>query len=130
MKKEDVLRTVRHYKGTVIAGILCIVVLFYVGACESQVQSLIVEDAMVNRAELGLEIEGLVKTAELRTLDLDKQDAIKKKIAEVGLVIAAGGTVNPVGVGVSLAGIMGVGLLVDNSKKDSIIKVLQNNKKT
>jgi hypothetical protein len=130
MKKVNVQETVRHYKGTTIAAVICLTVVLYIGACESKVQSLVKADVKVNRVELKLELDNLIKTAEYRMHDLDKQDAIKKKIAEVGLAMAAGGTVNPVGVAVSLAGLMGVGLLVDNSKKDSIIKTLQNTKKT
>lgn len=130
MKTEEVKAKVRHYKGTMVAAILCIIVVIYVGACESKVQSLVKAGVKVNRVELKLELDNLIKTAEYRMHDLDKQDAIKQKIAEVGMALAAGGTVNPIGVAVSLTGLMGIGLIADNSKKDSLIKALQNKNNT
>ncbi len=130
MKTQNVRTVIRHNKATVIAIVICIAIVFYVGACESKVQSLVkAEGVKVNRQELSLELDNLIKTAEYRTQDLDRQDAIKQKIAEVGLAMAAGGTINPYGVAVSLLAVTGLGVMADNSKKDSIIKTLQNNKK-
>jgi hypothetical protein len=130
MNTDNVMKTIRHYKGTTIATIICIAIVFCLVACESQVQSLNRPGVKVNRAELKLELDGIIKTAEYRALDLDKQDALKVKLSEIAMVIASGGTVNPIGAGIGLLAIMGVGTISDNSKKDGIIKTLQNKNKT
>jgi len=61
--------------------------------------------------------------------DLDRQDAFKAKLAEIGIAVAQGGTIDPIGAGVTLLGILGLGAVADNRKKDSIIKTLQNGQK-
>ena len=67
---------------------------------------------------------------ELAYADLDKQDLFKQKIFELGVVAAQGGTINPVGAGITLLGILGMGAVGDNLKKDSIIKTMKNGKTT
>ena len=124
---------IRHNQGLavsiVLAGILCI----WGFGCESKVQSLTRPDHKVTRDELALELgvetalfttelEKLVAKARLREKELDKQDEFKAAILELGLIAAEGGTINPVGAVVTLAGILGVGAVVDNRRKDLLIK--------
>ncbi len=118
----------RHYQGTSVAIIIVISALFWIYGCESKVMSITNAPAKVTRAELKIEIDAFLATAEIRYAELDKQDEFKEKIVEFGMVVVEGGTLNPAGVAVGLVGVLGVGAVVDNRKKDSLVKILQNNK--
>jgi len=131
MKK--LMQTFRHYQGTSVAIIIVIAVLFWTYGCESKVASIMAPNQKVTRAELTLEVQkeaerleneldNLIALAELKEQDLDRQDAFKAKLVELGTVVAEGGTLNPVGVGVGLLGIIGIGATVDNRIKDKVIK--------
>jgi hypothetical protein len=76
----------------------------------------------VTRVQLDAEVDRLVVDIELAIEDLNKQDLFKQKLFEIGMVAAQGGTINPVGAGVTLLGILGIGAVADNRKKDSIIQ--------
>lgn len=52
---------------------------------------------------------------------LQQQDDVKAAILEMGLVLAEGGTVNPLGAGLTILGILGIGAVRDNAKKDGLL---------
>ena len=116
------LEFMRHYKG-LMAGIVlsCLICLWSFG-CESKVQS-IAGGVMVTRAELAIEIDTLARQVELKIVDLDRQDAIKQELFNIGIVIAESGidAVNPIGAALNIAGLLGLGLYFDNRKKDALL---------
>ena len=93
--------------------------------CESQVKSPFNPDRDVTRQQLQNEVDKYVADIELAFTDLDRQDIFKQKLFEFGVVLAQGGTVNPVGAGITLLGILGVGAVADNRKKDSVIRTMK-----
>lgn len=130
---EKLKKMVRHNEGMTVCVILACAVCVWCYGCESKAFSLIEPGLQVTRLELTgeLEAETARLSAELTTLQakarlrgeqLDKQDELKAAILEIGLVVAKGGTINPVGAVVSLVGLLGIGAVVDNRKKDGIIK--------
>jgi len=129
MKKffEDVKRLYRHNQFFALALVVVIGLSIWLIGCESSVTSPINPPKKVTRAELDAEMEHLIAQVELAIEDLNKQDLFKQKLFEIGLVAATEGGVNPIGVGVTLLGILGIGAAADNRKKDSVIKTLQNN---
>ena len=127
---------IRHNMGLVVAIVLAVIVLGNV-SCDSKIASPIDPTVKLTRDELLLEydvamgnIESQLETLErkfvLAERDLDRQDAIKQKVAEIGVVLAEGGTVNPAGIAVSLLGLLGIGAVVDNRIKDVRMKTLEN----
>jgi hypothetical protein len=101
----------------------------------------LVRDAEVEVAQLQAQIlditsqteldqEALSALKEQRTRQLDQMDALKTTAMEIGLVLAEGGTVNPVGVICTIAGILGVGAIADNRRKDGLIIDIQENART
>jgi hypothetical protein len=72
------------------------------------------KENVVNKEKLALLVAQKVKL-------LDQQDAAKAAVLEIGFVLAEGGAVNPLGVLSTFAGILGIGLLRDNAKKDGLI---------
>ena len=84
-------------------------------------------DRMVTRPQLKIEVDTFLAEAKFKFEDLDRQDAFKRLLFEYALVVAEGGSVNPVGVAVSLFGILGIGAIADNRRKDGVIKGLKPN---
>ena len=127
MKKflDDVKRLYRHNQFFALALVVVLALSIWLIGCESSVTSPINPPKKVTRPELNAEIEYLTAQIDIAVADLDKQDLFKQKLFEIGLVAAQGGTVNPVGAGVTLLGILGIGAVADNRKKDSVIKTLQ-----
>jgi len=127
MKKliEKIKETFRHNQALAVAVVVCLALGVYLIGCESSVTSPINPPNKVNRVQLNAEIERLMVDIDLAVEDLDKQDLFKQKLFEIGLATAQGGTINPIGAGVTLLSILGIGAVADNRKKDSIIKTLQ-----
>ena len=68
------------------------------------------------------ELLTLKETTELRMQDLHRQDAIKQALFNNAMLIAESGNPNPLGLLSLLGTIFGIGAVIDNRKKDGIIK--------
>lgn len=119
---DKILKFMRHYKGLMIAIVLSSLACLWSFGCESEVQST-AGVGMVTRAELALEVEAFTSAIELKIADLDKQDAIKAELFNIGLIVAEGGVnaINPIGAAVNIAGLLGLGLIYDNRKKAALL---------
>jgi hypothetical protein len=126
-KMKKIGELLRHNLFLMAAAIVCCLLLSWGCIFDSKTVSPSPPPHKVTRNVLDIEIDDYMAKAKLAYDDLDKQDAFKKKILEFGLVVAEGGSLNPVGVIATLAGILGIGAVADNRKKDSLIKMLQNN---
>lgn len=122
---EKIKVVLRHNQGLAVAVMVVIVLGVWIIGCESTVSSPINNTKTVNRVQLDADVERLMVDIQLAYEDLAKQDLFKEKLFEIGVMAAQGGTINPVGAGVTLLSILGLGAAVDNRKKDSIIKTLQ-----
>ena len=120
------LSAARHNQFLALALAVAIAFSIWLIGCESSVISPTNPPKKVTRPELNVERDHVLAEFKLAYEDLAKQDLFKQKLFEIGLVAAQGGTVNPVGAGVTLLGILGIGAVADNRKKDSVIKTLQN----
>ncbi len=120
--------TLRHNQFLAVGIVIVIALGIYLVGCESSVTSPL-SGKKVTRPLLSAEVELKVAEIEAAYADLDKQDLFKQKVFELGLAAAQGGTIDPVGAGVTLLGILGIGAVADNRKKDSIIKTLQKTQK-
>jgi hypothetical protein len=120
-----------------LIGLIVGMVLFFAAyGCESTVPSILsttlpaisggtATKKMVTRNELSAELTYIAAVAETRYADLDKQDQIRAMLLSQASLIASGGTFNPVGLLPILAGIMGIGAVVDNRKNASVINSQQ-----
>lgn len=119
--------TIRHNAFLFNAIIIATVSLLWIYGCESQTKSLKYPGTRVNRAELMLELENIISESHIRISDLDKQDEFKEAMFNIAIVAAESGTINPVSVALTLGSILGFGAVVDNRRKDTVIKTLKNN---
>jgi len=112
---------------TVIVSVsLCI----WLYACESKVKSLVEPTQLINRAELQLELDSFMSMAQIRMLELDKQDAFRSLIVENSLLLVQGTPFNPVGLITAIAGIYGLAhatTKTTNAVVNSIKKKVVNN---
>jgi len=116
---------VRHNFGVCLAVPLCFLLLIYCYSCQSTVVSLVNSEVRVTRAELVLEVDQFLASAELKFTDLDRQDLVKNTIFNSILEVAQGKSANPIGIIVTLAGILGVGAIGDNIRKRTHINTLK-----
>ena len=98
----------------ILSTIICAVLVFYAYGCEAKTDSLICPGQQVNRDELMLEIETLLKTTTIRVEDLDKQEKLRQVIFNQALVIAQDGSINPIGLMTSLLAVFGIGAAADD----------------
>jgi len=125
---------IRHNYGAVLAAVFVCGLLIWIVGCQSQVSSLSDPETKVTREQLRVEyedaiadlqrqVETLGNTYRLKQEELDRQDSLKKQLLEVGAVVAETGKVNLLGLLGIAGGILGVGIAVDNRRKDTVIQV-------
>ncbi len=130
---KQLVKWVRHNQGVFVALIICSGMLIWTLGCESKVTSLTDPTKKVTADELSIEVEGLLaklnielnlimKSADVKFKDLARQDAIKQKMMDFSLLAAKTGTLNPSGLVGLIAGIVGIGAVIDNRIKDKVIK--------
>lgn len=110
--------------GQSIAVIVILLLCVWIFGCQSKVRSLNGSLDEVTRVELKNELDHLLTVAESRFLELDRQDEIKQMIFNSALMMARGGSINPIGVMTTFGAILGLGATVDNVKKRKEIKKL------
>jgi hypothetical protein len=103
-----------------VATILVFGIVIWVYGCQSTAPSPLTNQP-ATRAKLVVEAEKYAADLALAYADIDRQDAFKRQILEMGVAVAQTGTVNPLGMGLSLLGLLSTGLLVDNRRKDVAI---------
>ncbi len=116
---------IRHNSGMVIGCILSVAVLAWAYGCESKVRSILDPTCTVNRTGLQAEVDHFITLAELKFQDLDKQDEIKAALFNIAITYMQGGQINPLGVVMTLATILGIGAGVDNVRKRTHINTLK-----
>lgn len=134
MKKlwETVGVGVRHNIPLVAAVVACIVLLGWGIGCESKVVSMNDPSKKVTREELKLEVNeeaamleqklmNLAAEAKAKNEKLDREDAMKTSLLEIGMVFASGGAINPIGTALTIFGILGVGAVANSREKDKVI---------
>lgn len=118
---------VRHNSGIVIGSVLAIAILIWTYGCESQVTSILYAPDLVNRGQLQIEVDTFIAQAELKFVDLDRQDEVKSTLFNVAIDFMQGGKVNPAAVAIVIGNILGLGAVVDNVRKRTLIQTLKSN---
>lgn len=118
----SVKKWINHNRSLVIGAVLCAALTAFAFGCEVTTESPFDQQEKVTRSELDIQVRNYVDRVELAYQDLATKEAIIKAIAEVGLAYAEGGSINMVGLASTIAGIIGVGAVIDNRRKDAVIK--------
>jgi outer membrane murein-binding lipoprotein Lpp len=112
-----------HNMFLTVAAILTIGAGVWLVGCESSVKSPFTPEQKVTRDQLSAQVESYNALVKLAVASLDKQDLFRQYLVNEVLAVAQGSTLNPSGIIVGLVGLLGVGAVVDNRRKDTVIKV-------
>lgn len=124
---KEIWKFVRHNQGMFIGGAIAIAVLVWTYGCQSQVTSIVYAPKLVNRRELQIEVDSFIAQAELKFADLNRQDEVKSTLFNVAIDFMQGGNVNPAAVAIVLGNILGLGAVIDNVRKRTLIETLKSN---
>ena len=124
---DKISEKLRHNQFLATALVVVLVALFWVYGCDSKTSSPWHPEQKVTRAQLDADIERMNAEIAIAYQDLDKQDLFKQELFNNLSIMAEGGAVNPMGVGLGLLSVLGLGAVADNRKKNSVIKTLQKN---
>ena len=116
---------VRHNSGIVIGSVLCAIILVWSYGCESKVTSLANAPVLVTRAELEVEVDHFLKNAEIRFIELNRQDEFKRTFFTIAIEFMSTGKINPLAVALTLGNLLGLGAVVDNVRKRTLINTLK-----
>lgn len=116
---------IRHNPGIVIGVILAIATLVWSYGCQSKVVSITNTPILVTRAELELEVDHFLKTAEIRFIELDRQDEFKQTFFAMAIEFMQGGKINPIAVALTIGNLLGIGAIADNIKKRTYIATMK-----
>jgi len=108
-------------KFQIICTIIICGLLLFMYSCESKAMSLQDPTRKVTRAELLAEFEFITAQMNIRTADLDRQDAFKQMMTDQAVLISSGGQINPAGLITTVAAIFGFGAVIDNVRKRKVI---------
>jgi len=107
----------KEHGALLITILVTVGVLFFIYACEPKVSSLWDNGLRINRQELQLELDQLVSLAQLKMVDLDKQEQLRAVILQNALILVQGQPFNPVGLITGVAALYGITTGVSNAGK-------------
>jgi hypothetical protein len=119
---EQLKKWVRHNQTLVASAVLCVVLVAFAFGCQVTTENPFNPEEKVTRQELRIEAESYAAKLDLAYQDLDKKDAIIKAVLEAGMAYAQEGGINPIGLASTMFGLLGMGAVVDNRRKDAVIK--------
>ena len=99
---------VKKNTSLLITVLVTIGFLIFVYACEPKTSSLDGSLKKVTREELRLQLDNILATAQLRMIDLDRQDRIRSIILQNALILVQGQPFNPMGIITGFAAIYGI----------------------
>lgn len=99
---------IKKHSTVIVSVLITVGFLLYCYSCESKVKSFNHDGQMVTRQELQLELNNFVNLAQIRFLDLDRQDQIKALILQNAMVLVQGSPFNPAGLLTGIAAIYGI----------------------
>ena len=121
------LQWIKDHTVILITILTCIGFTIYCYGCEPKVASLSNRNHLVNRQELQLELDQFITMAQIRMVDLDKQDQLRAIVLQNALILVQGQPFNPVGIITAIAAVYGVSQGGHNVKK--VVKVALNKRK-
>lgn len=115
----------KHNAGFVTNLLLAPLVLIYAYGCQSTVLSLVNSNLQVNRSELIGEVNSFLAMAESRFENLDRQDLVRNTMFNSLSELITTNPTSPAGIGLFVANLLGIGAVIDNVRKRTLIDVLK-----
>jgi len=119
---NKICQPIRHNQTLFVSIILCTMLTIWCYSCEPVTKSPLNPTIKVTRAELDRDVKIFADEVAFAYADLEKQERIREAILNAGLAYAQGQGVSIVGLISTLSSIVGVGAIIDNRRKDAVIK--------
>ena len=121
------LQWIKKNFSIILTGLVTIAFAIYCYGCEPQTASLVTPHKLINRQELQLELDQLIGLAQLRMVDLDKQEQLRSIVLQNALILVQGQPFNPLGLITAIAAVYGV--TQGGSKVTKAVKTVRNKRK-
>jgi len=121
-KIDKIFKTISHNRYFYLALLLALLFLLWILGCEPKVPSITQPMQKLTRNELQIEVDTYLALAKVRFEQLEKQEEFRRTIVNNAFIIAQGGELNPYGIITSFLSILGAGAVIDNRRKDKVIK--------
>ena len=112
---------IRHNHVFVGSFVVCCLLCLWLYGCQPATKSPFDPDRKVTRDELDVDIKAMANKIALAYMDIQKQEQMRAAILNAGLAYIKGEGLNPIGLVTTLTGILGLGAVLDNRRKNSVI---------
>ena len=119
---EKIFGFIKEHPLKCFACLIILVLLIFAFGCEPQVVSVIDPPRKVNKFELEAEVNVVITQFENKFEDIAKQELFRQAVFDAALQMFQTGTVNPLGVFLTLGGILGFGAVGDDVRLRRRIK--------
>lgn len=120
--KDKIFEVLSHDQGTFVAVIICTLLIAWSLGCQVTTENPFSPGDKVTKAELDILAEEAAQKLSLAYDDIERQEQVRKAILEAGRAFAESGGIDPLGFASTLLGIVGIGGIIDNRRKDAVIK--------
>ena len=117
---ENIKRFLRHNQAMVASVVVCALLVGWSG-CKVTTENPFNPEEKVTKTELTAEVDVYVAKVSAAYEDIERQEMFRQAILEAGWAVAKGGSVDPLGLATTLMGVCGLGAMIDNVKKNSVI---------
>lgn len=111
----------KHNKFIVTSVIVSILIVIYAYGCQPSTVNPFNPSQKVTRAQLDADVQKYVADVKIAYADIQRQEQVRDALVNAGLAYTQGEGVSPVGVAATILGILGIGAVVDNRVKDTVI---------
>ena len=128
-----ILQWIKEHTTLLTTILVSIGFLIYCYGCQPRVRSLINRNVFINRQELQLELDQFIGMAQLRIVDLNRQEELRAIVLQNALILVRGQPFNPLGIITAIASVYGVTQVTRNIKqgvKNARVKRSTNNAHT
>ena len=98
----------KKHTSILITVLTCIEFSIYCYGCEAKLHSVTDINRLINRQELQLELNQLSTMAQIRMVELDKQEQLRAVILQNAFILVQGQPFNPVGLITAIAAVYGI----------------------
>ena len=110
------LQWLNKHKTALIGYLICLAIMLFIYSCEPKAQSLSNNGKLVTGAELQLELNHFIDTAEIRFASIERQRQLRALILNNALIVVEGQPANPLGILTGLLAIYGTAQAAKNTK--------------
>ena len=118
---------IKKNSSIVITVLITVGFAIYCYGCEPKTTSLINRERLINRQELQLELDQIIGLAQIRMVDLNKQEEFRAIVLQNALILVQGNPLNPVGLITGFAAIYG--LIQGGNKVSKAVKTVGKKRK-